>query len=486
MVVSKRSTRIAARKAKPTTKDVHSDHDGDEDKESESITCGDDGESALSRTGGITKSIHSASDHIESNKRRGKIRDANPQRRRSSELSDNSEKHSNSINQEQNSVMTQSSKEASLEELNVSRKRMRSKEILSGVSNRSKLPSSDDCTHESIENNAIVIEGIHGKTSHILSNSFSASLGINDDSTASRKLDVDNEVRERSPPHPQRDDSQFYDKGVENGATHKLFESTAAMTEVEVHIPKNDGRIFFPCSSNTRKGESGDDENPRALVGSDSQIALGGSTQVAINATLTTSNVIIEEHRHHAGELPATSTARADVYHASVEICESNETGQKAYQQSISRSPGKEKHDNVGNETPGNKVPCETSISRESTPADTECRRLGGIHGRVKDIHKAPSVSQLKIALFLEASKAHCFGNCPVREFAKYWDTLGKYLSLDPHGVMKRVRPDLRSRAGIDSILNDFLKTRRMKLLHNKLILCKFGVALLCNFCCCP
>lgn len=496
MVVSKRS-RIKVRKAKPT-KNVHSDHDGDEDKESESITCGDDGESALSSTGGITKSIHSASDHmafpsaesIESN-RRGKMMDADPQRRRSSELSDNTEKHSNSINQEQNSVMTQLSsffvateKEASLEELNMSRKRMRSNEILSGVSKRSKLPSSDDCTHESIENNARVIEGIYDKTSHILSNSFSAILGVNEDSTASRKLDV---VMERSPPHPQRDDSQFYDKGVENGAPHKFFESTAAMTEVEEHIPKSDRRIFVPCSSDTIKGESVDVENPRALVGSDSlictgnfhiesvgssdQIALGASTQVAMNATLSTSNVIIEEHRHHAGELPETSTARADVYHASVEICESNETGQKASQQSISQSPGKEKHDNIDNETPGDKVPCETGTSRESTPADTECRRLGGIHGRVNDIHKAPSVSQLKIALFLEASKAHCFGNCAVRKFANYWDTLGKYLSLDPQGVMKRVRPDLRSRAGIDSILSDFLKTRRMKLLHNKLIL---------------
>jgi hypothetical protein len=89
---------------------------------------------------------------------------------------------------------------------------------------------------------------------------------------------------------------------------------------------------------------------------------------------------------------------------------------------------------------------------------------------RARETH---SVGKIKMALFLEASNVHR-GNGAERMFSKYWETIGEYITLGSKKVPTRVMPGLRSsRAGIESILRSFLRTRKMKRLHNKLILGK-------------
>ena len=76
-----------------------------------------------------------------------------------------------------------------------------------------------------------------------------------------------------------------------------------------------------------------------------------------------------------------------------------------------------------------------------------------------------PNADQLKMALYLEASKAHR-GNGAERMFSNYWETLEKYITR------QRVRSD--SGGGVEATLKHFLITRKMKRIHNKLVLGKF------------
>ena len=79
----------------------------------------------------------------------------------------------------------------------------------------------------------------------------------------------------------------------------------------------------------------------------------------------------------------------------------------------------------------------------------------------------APSVSQLKMALFLEASRVHA--RCkPERMFANYWDALEKYIAPN-NRFSSAVRSDPSFK--FNTTLEFFLKTRKMKRLHNGLIL---------------
>ena len=82
----------------------------------------------------------------------------------------------------------------------------------------------------------------------------------------------------------------------------------------------------------------------------------------------------------------------------------------------------------------------------------------------------APSIGQLKMALFLEATKVHR-GQGVERIFATYWESLERYITLNSHGG--RIRSDLSSCVGVEGALSGFLKTRKMKRLHNKLVLGK-------------
>jgi len=80
---------------------------------------------------------------------------------------------------------------------------------------------------------------------------------------------------------------------------------------------------------------------------------------------------------------------------------------------------------------------------------------------------KPPTVSQLKMALFMEASRVHA-GNKPERIFANYWDALEKYIAPSRHSSSApRSDPSFK----FNATLGLFLKTRKMKRLHNKLIL---------------
>jgi len=512
MVVSKRSTRIAARNSRPTSvsNEAHSHKDGtgEEDQESGSTKCGDDGQTSLTSVGEIGKPTESVSGHLslpstdsrESSKRRGKKLDADPHRLRSSDLSDNSDQQSiiNSKQKEKSALEKVSSfcrrteKQAPPEELDGSRKRMRSEADVTGGSKRSKLPISDECTSESIIVDAMVIDSEPSS----LSSSLYGCLGVKDDSATTRELDIGDEDRGRS--LPQHDPSQLCDSNIENGSTQNCPDSNTAMTEME------ECSILHASSSVSNKGEPNDEGVARPLTGSDSTMHKGDihvenvgddnqstfrtSMQADITTALLTSTDNVEEHRENAGEIHEPTIARADVSHSISKTCESNETCQNTPRQSELQLDDKIEHDITQNDS------VDDGTSRDKP---LEIVAFGG-HGRAEDdnpieeitdniapiptqnntdglrVRKAHSVSQLKMALFLEASKAHCFGNNAVRMFANYWDTLGKYLTSGPHGSLKRGGPDLRSRTGIESILSGFLKTRKMKLIHNKLILCKF------------
>jgi hypothetical protein len=514
MVGSKRSTRIAARNSRPTSasNEAHSDQDGtgEEDQESGSTQCGDDGQTSLTSVGEIGKPIESASGHLslpsadsrESSKRRGKKLDADPHRLRSSDPSDNSDKQPNinsklkdkSTLEKVSSFFRRAEKQAPPEELDWSRKRMRSEADPSGGSKRSKLPLSDECTSESIIDDAMIIDSEPSS----LSSSLYGCLGAKDDSATTRELDIGDEDMGRS--LPQHDASQLCDSNIENGPTQKCPDSKTAMTAME------ECSILHPSSSASNKGEPTDEGVPRPLKGSDSLVNKGNfhvenvggdnqssfrsSMQVDITTALLTSTYNVEGHSENAGEIHEPTIARADFSHSNSKICGSNETCQNTPQQSELQLDDKVEHDITQND-------CTDDGTSRDNPLEID--DFGG-HGRAEDdnpmeeiiddivpiptqnntdglrVRKAPSVSQLKMALFLEASKAHCFGNDAARVFANYWDTLGKYLSSDPHGSMKRGGPDLRSRTGIEPILNGFLKTRKMKLLHNKLLLCKFAL----------
>jgi len=85
---------------------------------------------------------------------------------------------------------------------------------------------------------------------------------------------------------------------------------------------------------------------------------------------------------------------------------------------------------------------------------------------------KQPSLGQLKMALSLEASKVH-HDKGAGQMFVNYWETLEKYISLGPKNGI--ARSDSSDTVDIEATLRDFLITRKMKRLHNKLVLGKFS-----------
>jgi hypothetical protein len=476
MVGSKRSTRIAARKSgsRPiitnNDNDAQSDADAGADEDKKGSALYDDEDSASSSVRGNSESLEPVSDHhlslppaegIESNKRRGRKLEAPPQRRRSSETQFNIIKVGSAM--KKGTSLTGKIEQPDLQEkLYGSRKRMPSEAKISGGSKRSKLPISDDSTSETIAHDEMVGESIDSDAYHKLSNSVTDSstsvtdsLGAKVDSAKLNNRYVDDGGMDGSPTNPQHDDSQICDKDIKNGTTPKCPESNAATTETEELISISDHSIVHTCAPASNNGESLDKGNPCDLAGSGSPTCRGDFVVDNVEAVLKT---------------------------------QSPEKGYHDFTQ----------YDYDGNGTSRDNVLRETVASRGAMSTDTDSSWLAGGNSRVNEmnpeltdnkilkprrstdrprIRKAPSVSQLKMALFLEASKAHSCGNDAVRIFANYWDTLGKYLSFDPHGSLKRVRPEFRSRAGIESILSGFLKTRRMKILHNKLILCKYALA---------
>jgi hypothetical protein len=79
------------------------------------------------------------------------------------------------------------------------------------------------------------------------------------------------------------------------------------------------------------------------------------------------------------------------------------------------------------------------------------------------------SVTQLKMALFLESSRVdRGTGASSERAFANYWESLERFITLTSHLTSPN-----RSSFQIDETLNSFLTTKKLKRLHNKLILGK-------------
>ena len=84
---------------------------------------------------------------------------------------------------------------------------------------------------------------------------------------------------------------------------------------------------------------------------------------------------------------------------------------------------------------------------------------------RAKVQKQAPSVDQLKMALYLESTRINR-GAANERAFASYWESLERYITLGSH-----VGNGNRSSSGLEEMLNSFLTTKKLKYLHNKLIL---------------
>ena len=83
----------------------------------------------------------------------------------------------------------------------------------------------------------------------------------------------------------------------------------------------------------------------------------------------------------------------------------------------------------------------------------------------------APCLDTMKMNIFLEGCKAHR-GKGPERRFADYWDALARNIALGLRGKdrSKRCSND-EACNGIEYILSSFLTTKRLKRLHNELIL---------------
>ncbi|KAL9180819.1 hypothetical protein ACHAXT_011272 [Thalassiosira profunda] len=85
-----------------------------------------------------------------------------------------------------------------------------------------------------------------------------------------------------------------------------------------------------------------------------------------------------------------------------------------------------------------------------------------------------PTAGQLKLALYLEASKAHR-GRGPERRFAQYWEALERYIAMGSGRTRSGARASLES---VEATLAGFLTTRKMKRLHNGLVLAVMQEAL--------
>lgn len=166
---SKRSIRIAARKSRSKSNGAQSDNDGEGDLDSESRKCDGDGESEFSSLGigGIGKAFELATTDLSlpvaknraSSARWGQGKaNLDSHRRRSLEKLINSDKISNkdtSTMAKLTSFFRRTEKQSSPEEVDESRKRMRTTANLSGESKRSKIPSSDVCSSLSVVDNAL-------------------------------------------------------------------------------------------------------------------------------------------------------------------------------------------------------------------------------------------------------------------------------------------------------------------------------------------
>ena len=84
---------------------------------------------------------------------------------------------------------------------------------------------------------------------------------------------------------------------------------------------------------------------------------------------------------------------------------------------------------------------------------------------------QGPCLETIKMNLYLEGRKAHR-GNGPERQFADYWDALARNIAIGLRGKDKSKRwSNDEACNGIEYCLDSFLVTKKMKRLHNELIL---------------
>jgi len=149
-------------------------------------------------------------------------------------------------------------------------------------------------------------------------------------------------------------------------------------------------------------------------------------------------------------------------------------------------------HDPVHNELPSEGNCNETAPDAHGTTSSILIKRPNSTTRRRHTL----TVGQLKTALFLEASIVHHHqgGNDAKCIFDNYWNNIGKYLCFSRRCHL-RIRSDQTSLSsssslvGFEAMLQNFLKTRRMKRLHNKLVLGKhlyIFIALIFLFICQP
>ena len=84
--------------------------------------------------------------------------------------------------------------------------------------------------------------------------------------------------------------------------------------------------------------------------------------------------------------------------------------------------------------------------------------------------HDYRELDQLKSKLYLESVRSHR-GRGAERQFADYWYAIGCYIVSEKTGNSRTIRSGSDPCAnGIEGVLNSFLKTKRLRRLHNKLI----------------
>ena len=87
------------------------------------------------------------------------------------------------------------------------------------------------------------------------------------------------------------------------------------------------------------------------------------------------------------------------------------------------------------------------------------------------DYAPGPCLETIKMNLYLEGCKAHR-GNGPERQFAGYWDALARNIAIGLRGKDRSKRwSNDEACNGIEYCLDSFLITKKLKRLHNELIL---------------
>ena len=218
---------------------------------------------------------------------------------------------------------------------------------------------------------------------------------------------------------------------VEQTSADEAAAASTEQTANEVQSPSTDDG---PISQMIKEGESSTPSLNESSTPSLNDVEMKFSTQLSAKIT--------------PNQVDANSSANEDVVMESSTVTE------------LTAQHVEESTDAVMTDSNIHQV----SVSTAASPPNPESSPLSN-EVDLNTTKATLNTNHLKMALFLEASQVHA-GNKPERAFANYWDTLAKFIALRSHSSTLSDPSYI-----FNTTLDSFLKTRKMKRLHNKLIL---------------